>query len=84
MEEKLIVRTEIACPLCGGKLELIENKEALYLGCPRCLCYTYITQYATRRFFDRRTMRFNWRRMLYAMYLSYLDLVQSHGCRRRR
>jgi phage FluMu protein Com len=82
MEEKVV--TEMACPRCGGMLELVENEGALYLGCPRCLCYTYITPSIARRFFNRQNMRFDWRKMLHAMYLSYLDLVQSSSCRRRR
>jgi phage FluMu protein Com len=84
MEERIVAATMINCPRCGGKLELVEVDERLYFGCPRCLCYTFITAFEARRFFNRRAMRFNWRQMMRAMYSSYLDLVQSSSCRRRR
>jgi hypothetical protein len=82
----LIVKTEMVCPRCGGVLELVEvEKEggALYLGCPRCLCYVALFSSIARRYINRRAMRFDWRLMMRDAYRSYLDLIHS-TCQRRR
>jgi len=87
MEEEVVIKTELACPRCGGRLELVEtekDRDVLYLGCPRCLCYVVLFPSMARWYINRRAMRFDWRRMMRDAYRSYIDLIHSRTCRRRR
>jgi hypothetical protein len=64
--------TYVACPFCGGVLELVEDESFVWFGCRRCMRYVRRDKREfVKRYVDYRGKRFDWVGMMAELYRLY-------------
>ncbi|MEM1598568.1 MAG: hypothetical protein QXP31_11780 [Pyrobaculum sp.] len=72
------VEFEYVCRHCGGRLELVEDENFVWLGCKSCMRYVKRgKKELVRRFVDYKNRRFLWASMVAELYGLYEAVATS-------
>ncbi|MEZ0319033.1 MAG: hypothetical protein ABWK05_03435 [Pyrobaculum sp.] len=73
-----VVEVEYTCRYCGGRLELVEDENFVWLGCKSCMRYVKRgKKELVKRFVDYKNRRFLWTSMVTELYGLYETLATS-------